>query len=404
MTLIGLDLNATRVRAEGGPAEAAQPLALAGNEYEQPLVISLEGRDPVVGRAGLALCRRLPHLACLDFLAALGSARTWVAGRHRLDAARALTLVFKELKAAIQARGKVARSKPSLALAVPSYLDPAQLAVLSTLVENMRWSPIGSVAAPLAAALAAFIEWPWSGNAAFVDVDDHALTLALVAEDRGYARVVGQRVLPQLNRLAWRNRLVDALSDRCIRHSRRDPRESASAEQMLYDQLDDVEEACCQGQLVEVLIQAAHWGQNLILQPREVAVFCSVFARQVLSEILELVASVPDEAQLGAVFLTAAASRLPGLQAEIEGSLGDRAPVSVLPADAVARTAHDLAARFQRGDLPAGHLDVTAALAPVASVVGDDSTSASAPPRRGAGGEGVVRMTRKRFRVFGSGS
>jgi hypothetical protein len=72
------------------------------------------------------------------------------------------------------------------------------------------------------------------------------------------------------------------------------------------------------------------------------------------------------------VLITAAAGRLPGLAAALDRSverhggreqepLDERGQgqtrVQVLAADAPARAAHDLAARFHRGELPHGHLD-----------------------------------------------
>src|SRR5947209_5631140 len=89
--LVGLDLNATRARAVHGPAQALpRLLPLATTADDLPMVLSLQGRQAEVGRAGAALCRLLPHLTCLDFLAHVGAPREWVAGRHRLDALKAL--------------------------------------------------------------------------------------------------------------------------------------------------------------------------------------------------------------------------------------------------------------------------------------------------------------------------
>src|SRR5262245_38533387 len=121
-TLIGLDVNATRVRAMGTSiAGTPRPLALAENDAELPLAISLEHRHAQVGRAGVRLCRQLPHLACLDFLPYLDQPRLWQAGRHRLDASQALTLVFKQLHASCAAAD-------GLALSVPAYLTRPQVA------------------------------------------------------------------------------------------------------------------------------------------------------------------------------------------------------------------------------------------------------------------------------------
>src|SRR5262245_13135045 len=98
MTLVGLDLNSTRARAVHGPASGPPgPLALEDDHAERPLALSLEGRTPEAGRAAAAVCRKLPHLACTDFLPHLGGPRTWSAGRHRLDAAGAFGVVCDSL-------------------------------------------------------------------------------------------------------------------------------------------------------------------------------------------------------------------------------------------------------------------------------------------------------------------
>src|SRR5207253_2110521 len=100
MSLVGIDLNSTRARAVAGArAQSLSPLRLDGENAELPLALSLEGRTIAVGRAGLALSRRNPHLACLDFLAHLGSGKQWTGGPHRIDADRALALFFSALAA-----------------------------------------------------------------------------------------------------------------------------------------------------------------------------------------------------------------------------------------------------------------------------------------------------------------
>src|SRR5947209_6828125 len=108
-TLIGLDLNTSRARAVHGPAQALpRLLPLAGTADDLPMVLSLQGRQAQVGQAGAALCRLLPHLTCMDFLAHVGEPREWAAGRHRLDALKALGLVFDCLQPALaEAKGMV---------------------------------------------------------------------------------------------------------------------------------------------------------------------------------------------------------------------------------------------------------------------------------------------------------
>src|SRR4051812_49130504 len=120
MTLIGLDLNATRARAVQGPLESVPVvLRLEDDSQPLPLALGLAERRLVVGRAGLALCRREPHQVCVNFLPSLGQARKWVAGRHSLDAAQALGLVFERLQRSFsRAQG--------VTLALPPYLSEPQ--------------------------------------------------------------------------------------------------------------------------------------------------------------------------------------------------------------------------------------------------------------------------------------
>ncbi len=184
MNVVGLDLNATHARAVGGPEGApARVLPLEDGADRLPMAVNLEGRHPAVGKAGAALCREYPHLVCLDFLAHLGTDRTWAAGRRRLDAARAVGLVFERLAEA--AGGPV-----EVVVAVPGYLTRPQAALLAPLARKARLHLIGSVSAPLALAAGAYARQPWSGPAVLVDVDDHALTWTIVRAGGGHAQVV----------------------------------------------------------------------------------------------------------------------------------------------------------------------------------------------------------------------
>ena len=102
MTLLALDLNATRIRAALRAAGEASLVALEGDEADLPLAVSLEGRYPELGRAGTGLCRRSPHLACTNFLPYLGSRQEWAGPRQRLDAARAVALAFEQVASRLQ--------------------------------------------------------------------------------------------------------------------------------------------------------------------------------------------------------------------------------------------------------------------------------------------------------------
>src|SRR5690348_15642539 len=94
--LVGLDLNSTRARGVAGSAEVPpQMLPLDGTYEELPVFLSLERSVVEVGRAGSAICRRLPHLTVSDFLAQLGTKRQWSGKGHKIDAARATREVME---------------------------------------------------------------------------------------------------------------------------------------------------------------------------------------------------------------------------------------------------------------------------------------------------------------------
>jgi hypothetical protein len=383
MNLVGFDLNATRVRMVSGPPETTpHTLYLDGVQAELPLALSLEGRTPAVGRAGIDIARRAPHLACLDFLPYLGTARQWVAGRHRLNAADALVLVFTHLQSTLPPNPKGPTAASALVLALPGYLTPAQTTLLAGLAQKVRWSMLGSVTAPLAAALAAQTERPWVGRAVVIDADDHALTCTVVGASDGRAHVLGQECYPGLGLLTWKERLLDAIADRCVHHSRRDPRDSAAAEQMLYNQLDDVLLACSGAQMVEVVLQATNWCQNLILQPQEIDDYCAALVRQTTEVIGATVAAAPKQGPMSALILTAAAVALPGLSATLAASVGSRVAVLELPPDMIAYATHQLGVCCYRDGLPQAHFEV---VAPFLSADDSPPTAKEAKRARGAG-------------------
>jgi hypothetical protein len=355
MTLMGLDLNSSRGRAVCGSAGLPRPMALDGADRELPLAISLERRRPEVGRAGLQLCRRSPHLACLDFLPHLGEPRQWKAGRHRLDAAKALALVLERLEPACA-------GVSGLALALPAYLTRIQAGQLAALLSKKRLPLLGSATAPLAVACSVHTEQPWRGLALVLDADEHALTWTAVAADEagglGQVRALAEKRLPTLSLRAWKEHLLDGIADRSIRQSRRDPRDSAPAEQSLFEQLDEACELARQGQMLELVIQAEHWYQNLILAPAELPVFCAALVRKTLQGLHALLTAAQAEGPPVMVLVSAAASRLPGLLRGLEQHTGAGTTVRSLPADSAAKAAHELAAKWQAGSLPAGHADM----------------------------------------------
>jgi hypothetical protein len=378
--LVGLELNSSWALAVSGTSSSlARVIPLEESSDELPLAVSLEGRRAEVGRAAVSLCRLAPHLVCQNFLACLGGPGEWKAGRHRLDAAQLVGLVWDRLQPTCADAG-------GMTVCLPPYLKAAQVAQLAQLAAKKKIPVLGSVATPLVAMMAACAHGAVVGLTLVVDVDDHALTLAAVATDDEQARLVGSSSLPRLRSQAWTNCLIDAVADRCVRHSRRDPRDSAPAEQSLYEQLPDALEACTQGRPVQLGIRASQWFQNLLLQPEELTSFCGRLVQQAVHAGGELLRDVAFQGP-GAIVVTDAASRLPGLVDALGGlaeqpetalevtnpddfgedlvpTEAERGQVIVLAAEAPARAAHQLAERMLHGELAREHLANAVPLAP----------------------------------------
>jgi hypothetical protein len=357
--VVGLDLNATRARAAYGPAAGASPrgLMLDDPHPELPLAVSLENRSPEVGRAGLGLVRKLPHLVVRDFLPALGQDRVWTAGRHRLDAAAALVLVGAKLRPALS-------GQHALAAAVPPYLSVPQVTLLTAALERARLPVLGTASVPVA--VAAVHADARFGTALVVDVDGHALTWTVLTEDGARLRVLAALTLPTLGERVWLDRLLNAVADRCVRLCRRDPRDSAPAEQALYEQVEATLDPSRQSHALAFSVRTAHWYQTVALQPEELDGFCAGLARAAVEGMRQAMAQahtvVAATAPPSVVWVTHGAARLPGLVAAIAAGLPESAAVRLLQADSVAHAAHALACAWLRHDLPRGHLDASAPL------------------------------------------
>jgi len=368
MTLVALDVNATRVRVMQGVSREGRPLVLEGTATELPLAVSVEGRHPEPGKPGAALCRRSPHLACAGFLPFLGERREWSGARCKIDAARALTTILEVVAAR-------AGKHNAAVIALPGYLVPDQRALVEKAAEQARLRLFGTVEAPLASALTAHAQQSWDGLALVLDIDDHALTWSAIQVQEGTARVLHGEPQTTLGMRAWKERLLGVAADACIRRSRRDPRDSPDAEQTLYDQLDGLLLSCLERRSGEITVQTANWSHAMILSAVELTAACRQLLDRTINAFHVCHEGAAQYGPLRTVVVSLAASRLPGLVPALENethtftpSLDSDAPgvdveeqaplsVRVMGPDAVAWSAHCLAAQFQRQSLPSGHLE-----------------------------------------------
>jgi hypothetical protein len=269
-----------------------------------------------------------------------------------------------------------------IGLVLPAYLDELQIAQVRDLAEAARLHPIGSVPSPLAAAMAA-MEDAETGSSELllvVDADGHALTWSIVERESAELHLRLCQPAPHLGRGQWFRRLLDGVAQRCVRQSRRDPRECGETEQALYDQIVRAVDAPPANGLWQLRIQGKQWYHHLMLAPEDVTAFVAAPLRQALTEVETILTTIQSLGGLSGAIVTASAASLPGLvpalmarletmvrppPADDEADFGDlllsvvnrREPVQILAPDALAGAGHELAVRVHRGDVPPGHLE-----------------------------------------------
>lgn len=382
--LVGLDLTASRARAVASGDGRTRPLVLDGDSNELPLFLNLDHKPPVVGSAAVAVIRRLPHVVCSNFLPLLGHAHEWRAGRKSMTPESALQAALEVI------RPTVAAETATAGLALPAYLTATQVKKTLELTAAARLPVRGSAVAPLAVvahrAAAVVGSRPTDPSAVLVlDADEFALSGAVLSVSATDARIAAAAHWPHLSVRLWKERLIDGMSDRCVRLCRRDPRDSAAAEQAIYDQLDDALEKVRQGQKATLTVRAEHWFQDLVHQPEEMDGYCGGLVAAAVDGIKHLLLDGGLSVPIRAVWLSHAAGRLPGLAARIYRTTPEHTSVSILPVNAAAEAVAALVPRWLSGSLPRGHLDasipfdrpLTAAVTPPAAVAGIGATSGS---------------------------
>ena len=391
---VGIDLTASRARAE---AVGAKPRALEldGEDTELALYVSGEGRALAVGRAGARLCRKHPHLVCTNFLAALGQAREWRIGRHTLSAESALALTFDTL------RGPVCAETDSVALALPVYLSPSQVTRAGQLAGKSKLPLKGTATGALAlcADRASTLltgkpvtnevpraEWVvplrpaggGPGEVLVIDADEFAVSAALVSVEADLVRLAGSAGWPKLSVKLWKDRLLDAVADRCVRLCRRDPRDSADAEQFLFEQLDDALDRTRAGQRISLTVRTQHWYQDVAQQPEEFEAHCAALSRFAGDSARDFLMGIGLPSPPRAVWFTDSAGRLPGLVRAVQAHVPESTAVELLPPEAVTRAIGALVPRWAAAELPRAHLDSVIPL--------PERPAASAQPRVGKRG------------------
>jgi hypothetical protein len=359
MPLAVLDWTANHVRAWAAHVEGVppRPVRLEGERAELPLALFLEKRHVRLGQAGLTLCRQWPQQVCLDLLPTLGTTKIWKYGRHCLTPEQALALLVG------QVREKLTGIKKVL-LTVPAYLSDTQIELLRKILTEAGLKVLGLLRRSLSIGLASHWEHPWLNVGVLVDVDEHALSCTLLRPDPVDLHLVRQRSFPALGLRWWRERLLSAVADLCIRQHRRDPRAVAEADQLLFDQSDRLLDTLSQGQSMAVNVQVGPWVQQMNVSAATGAAECGTLAGKAAHAALAALTSTLRLASSGTVYVTPEAARLPGLAAAFYAQSNSQVPV-VLLRSAAEEAALELAQRIDQGKLaPCDSQTLSVPLAP----------------------------------------
>jgi hypothetical protein len=376
--LVGVNLTASHLRALVAAGGHTRAVTLDWPNDDLPLFLSLEKRAPEVGLSAWAICRKMPHLVCSNFLPQLGQAREWRNGRSVLTPETAWQAVCEKVRSPLTAESD------GLALTLPAYLAAAQVKSLVEIAAKAKLPIRGTASAALAvtahrasavllpkgeAAKEVLKIRPRSGGAGivvFVDADEYALSAAIVTVDPHEVRLLGAAAWPKLSRKLWNDRLIDGVADRCVRLCRRDLRDSAAAEQALFEQLDAALERIRGGQSITLTIRTDKWYQDVPQQPSDFEAHCANLASAAATAIRELIATANVPLPPVAVWLTDSAAKLPGLANVLYRNSAEQTEVAVLPGEAVTEAAAALHSRWITSELPNVHLDGVIPLEPVA--------------------------------------
>src|SRR5262249_7716263 len=283
----------------------------------------------------------------------------------------------------------------AVVLALPAYLSPAQVGRVVTATARvklpLKGTAVGTLAMVADRAAAVLAGKPvapelpppdWvvplhpaatgPGAVVVLDADEYALSAVVVGVERSQVRLIGSASWPRLSVKAWKDRLLDAIADRCVRLCRRDPRDSADAEQGLFNQLDEALDKARAGQRVGVTVRTDRWFQDVVQQPDEFDGYCATLARGAAEVVREFAAGIGLPEPARAVWLTHEAGRLPGLARSVHMPTPEGTAVEVLPQNAVAQAAAALVPRWLTGSLPRVHLDAVLELPPVLHEPGAD--------------------------------
>ena len=367
----GLDLTASRVRAA---AKSLIPLErLAGTtSADLSLAVSMQNRAAVIGEPGLSIARTLPHLVCRDWLPGLTQGKAREVGRHRFEAEMPLDLMSERLAAGLS-------KAEEIVLAVPVWMTPPQVSQVIASATKAKLPIRHTLLAPLAvaadrahavmheaarAALPGTRRFPLRGegssgavSAMLIDIDTHGLNISLLHIDEVAVRLISSGVVHRLNSRVWEDKLLDAIADRCIRVCRRDPRDSADAEQRLFGQLSTCLDRAYHGQSATFNIRTDTWYQDLAFSPEDLGGLCVPQVQSAVKAVRELLAEGQENVPASAIWLTADAGRLPGLANALHAWTSERTCITTLPPEAVASAAANLRSRWKSGELPRIHLD-----------------------------------------------
>ncbi|QVL33267.1 hypothetical protein KIH39_04945 [Telmatocola sphagniphila] len=350
----GYDLTGSRLLVGRIKGEKLETPFLEEQNPSLPLALGLGNRRITFGRNALKTCKKNPHLMCLNLLAELGQKIEWRSDWHRLNPEAALSVWVIDFKQRLQG------NRPGL-WALPSYLSEASTRMLQSVFAKNQIE-VNPFYLPELALVADRVhtlfqtdlpsDEPETGSwhpskqtkrkttenavVLILQADYHALTASLVRVDHNEAKLIASIHLTKYSERFWIERLINGLSDRCVRICRRDPRDSADSEQMLYDQIEPMLEGVRFGRKVTVTVRAETWYQDLILGEEDLTLLAKPLSNPCVSTLVDWLQRTLPEEMPSEVWLRAEAGRLPGLAVGLHQNLAEQTRVRILPADAVA--------------------------------------------------------------------
>jgi hypothetical protein len=275
--------------------------------YREPGIALLEDNELTIGSAAFAQARLKPRRINNRFWHDLKTEPLPDRSFHHLSAADIASRQLEQVWQRV--------SGDALVVAVPAYLDTAQLSLFLGIAAELRIAVVGMVDAAVAATRREY----QGAVPAHVDLSMHAALLTRLSQS-GQVQVDRAEVVEDCGVVALYDAWIAQIAEAFVQQSRFDPLHTAETEQMLQDRLRDWLAAASAHETVELEIEYRGIKHAATMESLELVATAAPVYHRIVSSLRALYRA--DETP--ALQLSDRAARMPGLAEILAARVGGK--------------------------------------------------------------------------------